>query len=84
MKDDRGRYYFPFPQNKRVRMYVRKVDTEIEFRLWNQDDLQLWESHGWVPYDAVIQASSMYAGKAFNPSQTYDLTLAKETLDIRE
>jgi hypothetical protein len=46
MKDKRGLYYYPFPQNKRVRMYVRKQADIIEFRLWNQDDPKLWKEHG--------------------------------------
>jgi len=29
MKDEKGRYYHPFPQNKRVRMYVQKTGNDI-------------------------------------------------------
>ena len=46
MKDNNGLYYYPFPQNKKVRMYVRSGDDEIEFRMWNQDDPGLWMEHG--------------------------------------
>ena len=63
MKDDRGLYYYPFPRNKRVRMYVRKSDGDVCFRLWNADDESLWEEHGWVPHDAVKQAATMFSGK---------------------
>ena len=81
MEDDRGRYYYPFPQNKHVRMYVRKgAQEELEFRLWNQDDPHMWEAHGWVPYSAVEQAKAMYKGGPFDPQQAYDPLLAKETL----
>ncbi|RJQ86889.1 MAG: hypothetical protein C4519_01435 [Desulfobacteraceae bacterium] len=77
MKDDRGLYYYPFPTNKRVRMYVRQNMDEIEFRMWNQDDPQLWEDHGWVPHSAIIQAQAMYTGRGFDPRRAYDLDLAR-------
>lgn len=80
MKDDRGLYYYPFPTNKRVRMYVRRNMDEIEFRLWNQDDSQMWEAHGWVPHSAIVQAQAMYEGRGFNPQQAYDLDLAQAVL----
>lgn len=80
MQDDRGVYYYPFPRNKRVRMYVRTGEGGIEFRLWNQDDPDLWGTHGWVPHDAVVQAQAMYRGGPFDPRQAYDLSLAKEVL----
>lgn len=77
MKDDRGKYYYPFPQNKRVRMYVQEENSEIFFRLWNADDIQLWDDHGWIPYEAIKQAQAMYEQKNdFNPKQAYDLETA--------
>jgi len=81
MKDDRGLYYHPQPQNKRVRMYVRKFGSEIQCRLWNQDTPELWEEHGWVPYEAIQQASKMYGGKAFNPGHVYDINVAEGLLE---
>ena len=80
MKDDRGLYYYPFPQNKRVRMYVREADGNICFRLWNTDDPELWEEHGWVPYDAIKQAAVMHKQKKFDPNQAYDIDVAKMIL----
>ena len=80
MKDDRGLYYYPFPQNKRVRMYVREADGNILFRLWNTDDPGLWDEHGWVPYDAIKQAASMHKHKKFDPNQAYDINVAKMLL----
>ena len=77
MKDDRGLYYFPFPQNKSVRMYVREKDGAVWFRLWNADDSKLWEEHGWVPYGAIKQAEAMYDGDGFDPAQAYDLEAAQ-------
>ncbi|MCF8082709.1 MAG: hypothetical protein K9M96_06425 [Deltaproteobacteria bacterium] len=81
MKDERGIYYYPFPQNKKVRMYVRESDGTICFRLWNSDDPELWSQHGWLPYEAVQQASAMYEQKNdFNPKQAYDLEIARAAL----
>ena len=77
MKDQRGLYYYPFPQNKRVRMYVRPGQIEPEFRLWNQDDDGLWKSHGWVPYSAILEAEQMYKGGAFDPNKAYDIAAAR-------
>lgn len=77
MKDKNGLYYYPFPQNKSVRMYVRPAADEIEFRMWNQNDPGMWMEHGWVPYSAIDQAKAMYKGGPFDPDKTYDLSLAK-------
>jgi hypothetical protein len=81
MKDDRGQYYYPFPQNKKARMYVLKQGEEICFRAWNSDDPELWEKHGWVPYEAIKQAQAMYEKKNdFDPVKAYDLELAEALL----
>jgi hypothetical protein len=81
MKDDLGLYYFPFPQNKNVRMYVCDTDGVVCFRLWNADDPNLWDEHGWVPYEAVKQARAIYEGNRFDPAQAYDLQMAKALID---
>jgi len=81
MKDDRGKYYYPFPQNKKVRMYVQEEGGNVYFRLWNSDDIKLWDDHGWIPYEAIQQAQAMYEQKNdFNPNQAYDLETAKAVL----
>ena len=81
MKDDRGKYYYPFPQNKKVRMYVQEEGGSVYFRLWNPDDVKLWDDHGWIPYEAIQQAQAMYEQKNdFNPNQAYDLETAKAVL----
>jgi hypothetical protein len=80
MKDKRGHYYYPNPANKRVRAYVRRDGDSIAFRLWNQDDLGLWEQHGWVTWEAIQAAAKLFKGRNFNPSQAYDLELAKALL----
>jgi len=80
MKDDRGLYYYPFPSNKRVRMYVRQDSEDIQFRMWNQDDPTMWEAHTWVPYSAIVQAQAMYKGTGFDPHRAYDMNLARTLL----
>jgi len=62
-------------------MYVVKQGEEICFRLWNSDDPKLWEEHGWIPYEAIKQAQSMYEKKnAFDPVKAYDFEIAAELL----
>ena len=85
MKDERGKYYYPFPQNKKVRMYVQETDGMVHFRLWNSDDAKLWEEHGWIPYEAILQASEMYEKRSekkgdFDPNQAYNLDIAQAVL----
>ena len=81
MKDRRGLYYYPFPRNKRVRMYVKEEAGEVFFRMWNTDDPQLWLDHGWVPHGAIIKAAAMYNNRnRFDPSQAYDIKIAQSLL----
>jgi hypothetical protein len=80
MKDDRGLYYHPYPQNRNLRVYVRKPVNEIEFRMWNAADPELWEKHGWVPYDAIRQAAAVYSGSRFDARTVYDIAVAKELI----
>jgi len=80
MKDDKGLYYHPQLQNKHVRMYVRKLGSDVEFRLWDQDTPDLWEEHGWVSYEAIQQAAKLYTGKSLDPNQVYDIDVAKALL----
>ena len=82
MKDERGRYYYPNPAKKRVRMYVKEEEGTIWFRLWNQDDPKLWDDHGWVPWGALQKAIAMYEGKdkPFNPTTFYDIDIARQIL----
>ena len=77
MKDEKGLYYYPFPLNKRVRMYVREAGGEICFRMWNADDAELWDEHDWVPYNAIKQAQGIYQVKDFDPKQAYDIQIAQ-------
>jgi hypothetical protein len=63
MKDERGLYYLPYPQNPQTRMYVVQRSDDIYFRLWNAKDEELWEKHDWVPWGAIRKASEMYDKK---------------------
>ena len=80
MKDEKGLYYYPFPQNKKVHMYVREDEGTIWFRLWNADDPDLWEQHGWIPYETITRARTMYRGNQFDPNRAYDIGIAKRLL----
>jgi hypothetical protein len=81
MKDNQGLYYYPYPQSKGVRMYVRRFGDNIEFRMWKRDDPNLWEEHGWISHEAIVQAAKRFEKKAFNPNQAYDVEVAKALLD---
>ncbi len=78
MKDKRGIYYYPVLENKDIRMYVRLGQDDVEFRLWDSKDEGLWEEHGWVPWQAILQAAQMYKeernGKP--PLHLYDIEIA--------
>ena len=78
MKDDRGLFYYPFPSNKSVRMYIREEEGEICFRLFSDADPDLWKEHEWASFKAIQEASAMYEGKGkgFNPEEAYDVKLA--------
>ena len=80
MKDKDGLYYYPNPLNKRVKTYVKEIAGEVFFRLKNEDDPQLWEEHGWVPYGAIKEASRIYSGDRFDPGEAYDIRLAQALL----
>jgi len=79
MKDNLGHYYYPYPGNPKVRVYVQKNEDGVCFRLWNRDQPDLWAKHGWVPYDAIIAAQKIYQGP-FDTHTVYDLNLAKALL----
>ena len=78
MKDKVGIYYYPFPENKRLRMYVREKDGEVEYRMRNDDDPSVWNDHGWVPHSAILQAKVLYGNRGnFDPNRAYDIEIAK-------
>lgn len=78
MKDKVGIYYYPNPENKRVRMYVREKGGEVEFRMKNENDPTIWNDHGWIPHSAIQQAQVLYQKRgAFDPDRAYDIRIAK-------
>lgn len=83
MKDERGHYYTPSLQHPEVRMYVRRGEDEIEFRLYNPTEPVIWEKHQWVPYTAIEQAAAVYRerGTGRNPLALYDLDIATRLLE---
>ncbi|WP_027183642.1 hypothetical protein [Desulfovibrio inopinatus] len=83
MKDQRGHYYYPAPQNRKVKMYVRRQFDQIEFRLHNDDYPEVWEKHNWVPYDEIKSAAEKYKerGRNADPLQLYDLDVASRLLN---
>ena len=84
MKDERGVYYYPNLQNKKIRTYVRREKGEIFLRLLNSDDPGLWEEHGWLPYEAIKQATALNKNQNFDSKQVYDINMAKVLLDEKE
>ncbi|ACV67559.1 hypothetical protein [Desulfohalobium retbaense] len=80
MQDFRGTYYFPVPNNRQVKMYVRDHDGVIQFRLCNEQEPDVWQRHGWLSYEDVRQASQMYEGELKDPLQFYDFEIAKHLL----
>jgi hypothetical protein len=60
---------------------VTLQEGEICFRLWNLDDPDLWETHGWVPYAAIMEAQKIYQGRGFDPKTAYDIRAARALLD---
>lgn len=83
MKDDKGLYYYPYPNNKQTRMYVKKSEGQIWFRLWSAAIPELWDEHGWVPYDAIRRAADMHkrGSDGFDPKRAYDISIAERLFD---
>ena len=79
MRDDRGVYYYPVLEQKNLRMYVRPVEEDVEFRLYDSDNSETWEHHQWLPWSAIQQAAELYRkekqGKA-PPLHLYDIEVA--------
>ena len=83
MKDERGIYYFAQPGNTNVRVYVRENNGEIEFRLWESNNPQVWEKHDWIPLEVIKQAASLYKKERnpeADPLKLYDVNVARALL----
>ena len=82
MKDERGLYYYPAPQNTRIKMYVREQFGTVEFRMANLDFPEVWERHGWLPYEEIEMAAALYKerGRGQDPLVLYDLNVARRLI----
>ena len=84
MEDQLGCFYFPDPADKQTRVYVRHSVTgdDIDFRLWRAEHPEVWDKHGWVPYEAIQAAAKMYKdmGRETDPLLFYDISVAKVLL----
>jgi hypothetical protein len=83
MKDERGLYYYPTIQTRTTRMYVREEGGTILFRLWSDNNPEIWDKHGWIPRQAVEQAADRYKQRdqKRNPLGLYDLAIAKRLVE---
>lgn len=86
MKDADGLYYYPAPQNTRIRMYVRERFGTVEFRMRNDDYPEIWDRHGWRPYEEIQDAAALYKERrrGSDPLVLYDLNVARELLSREE
>ena len=80
MKDQLGQYYHPDMRDRQTRMYVRKNHGVVEFRMWNANHPEIWEKHGWLPYEVIQQAADLYQGTTSTSLDLYDPAIAKALL----
>lgn len=83
MRDELGFYYHAQAGNPRVRVYVRKAQGQIEFRLWDAERPEVWERHGWLGHDVIKRAAELYkAERSANadPLKLYDPAIARNLL----
>ncbi len=59
-------------------MYVRPVEDEVEFRLYDSDNPEAWEQHNWIPWTAIQQAAELYRKEKRGgpPLHLYDFEVA--------
>lgn len=84
MKDERGIYYLPSLQSRGTRMYVREnSDGKVEFRLFSEENPEIWENHDWLTLDVIQRAAKMYKDigrQDRNPLGLYDKDVALRLL----
>lgn len=80
MQDKLGLFYYPQVNNHKVRVYVRRQDGVVEFRLWQEDLPEVWERHGWIPYGVLQDAARLYREERnadADPLRIYDINVAE-------
>ncbi len=85
MQDERGLYYYPNPNDVKVRVYVRRGQEGIEFRLWQSEHPEVWDKHDWLSASVIEQAAAMYKqmgrGEAgADPMRLYDTGVGEALL----
>ncbi len=64
-------------------MYVKLMEDDIAFRLWDDENPAMWDEHGWVPWTALNQAAAMYVENREGnppPMHLYDMEIAMRLL----
>ena len=83
MRDELGVYYYAQAGNPAVRVYVRKGENGIEFRLWQRDHPEVWETHEWLPHNVIKAAADLYRSERnadADPMKLYDIAIARNLL----
>lgn len=83
MHDERGYYYHAQAGNPNVRVYVRKGEKGIEFRLWQLDHPEVWQNHEWLTYEVILKAAQVYRAERSSgaaPWKIYDMAIARNLL----
>lgn len=84
MQDERGLYYHARAGDPGSRVYVRLgPDGEVEFRLWEAAQPEIWERHPWLNMAVIRQAATLYAsqgGAGQEALRCYDLAVARALL----
>lgn len=86
MKDERGLYYYPEPGDTKARVYVRRGEEGVEFRLWQAEHAEVWEKHHWLPVSVIRSAAAVYArsgrgAPGADPMRLYDESVAVALLE---
>lgn len=77
MQDKHGVYYYPLPEDKRLRMYVRVNDGIVEFRPDHSEHQKLWQEHGWISYETARKAARASRERGADyPLDLYDFEVA--------
>ncbi len=87
MEDSLGLYYLPQPSIPAMRIYVRRGEGGIEFRMWDAEHPEVWEKHQWLTSDIIALAAQMFQSEhadGASPASYYDVRVAEALLEERE